>query len=51
MDYLLFTEHFSFQIGTTFIFHFIFEFQFEWEFEMRCDANDDQALLIMMTWH
>jgi hypothetical protein len=34
-----------------FYFHFKFEFQFDLEFEMRYDANDDQALLIMVTWH
>ena len=36
---------------TKFYFHFIFEFQIELEFELRYETNDDQALLIMMTWH
>ena len=34
-----------------FYFYFTFEFKFEMEFEMRYDSNDDQALLIMVTWH
>ena len=46
-DYLQYYELFCFQIWTT----FKFEFQFELEFEMRYDPNDDQALLIMVTWH
>ena len=50
-EYLQHDAHFSFQVWTTFIFHFNFNLDFELGAEMQYDANDDHALLNMMTWH